>query len=286
MDTNLPIEVSWHELQHTIWRGKWLIAITSLLAAVGCYSIAKIMPKTYQASVLLSPVTESPGSSQLGAIASQFGGLTSLMGIQSNGGSMKAVSLATLQSELLTEQYIRERQLLPVLFSKLWDSDRKTWRVNDKKSIPTVWAANAYFRDAVRSVTESSKTGLVTLTISWRDPAVAAQWANELVSMTNQYLRDKAIKDSEQNVEFLKGQITKTGVVPLQQALYDLMESEIKKQMLARGSEEYALKVVDPAVAAETPSAPKARLWFLMGLLIGAACSIAIVIMRADWRSE
>jgi len=49
------------------------------------------------------------------------------------------------------------------------------------------------------------KTGLVTLSITWNDPNIAAKWANGLVRMANDYLRDQAIEESERNIAYLDG---------------------------------------------------------------------------------
>jgi uncharacterized protein involved in exopolysaccharide biosynthesis len=126
----------------------------------------------------------------------------------------------------------------------------------------------------------------VTLTITWTDPKVAAQWANGLAELTNNYLRQKAISESERNIAYLNDQLAKTSVVALRDSIYSLMESEIKKQMLARGTNEYALKVIDPAVPPEKPTSPKAMLWILMAFCAGLLFSSAYVFVRVILRSE
>jgi len=50
--------------------------------------------------------------------------------------------------------------------------------------------------------------------------------------------------------------------------------------MLARGREEYAFRVLDPAVAAERPSSPRPLLWTALGLFLGAVLSIFFVLLR------
>jgi uncharacterized protein involved in exopolysaccharide biosynthesis len=279
-------EVGWPELFAAVSAGKWIIASAAILMGLVCFGGAQFVSKTYHAIVMLSPATEVPGagrSGASGAVAAQLSGLTSLIGLSANsGGGMKEISIATLQSELLVEKYIRDNDLLPILYARDWNQVEKKWRVPASK-IPTVWIGGQYFLKDILKVVENSKTGLVTLTISWKDPRQAAQWANGLVAMTNNYLRSKAVAESERNIRFLGGEIAKTNVVVLQQSLYSLMEQEIEKQMLALGNDEYALKVVDPAVQPERPWAPKPMLWAVSGVLIGLFLSVAAVIAFADW---
>jgi hypothetical protein len=210
--------------------------------------------KTYEATVTMSPVSEEAGSGRmgsLGALAAQYSGLASLAGISLPGSGGRQVSVAVLQSELLTTRYIRDNNLLPVLFAKKWDPASKTWKVSGAAKTPTLWKANEFFRKRVRSVVDDKKTGMVIMSIRWNDPKLAAKWANDLVKLTNNYLRDKAIGESERNMAYLRDQAAQTNIVEARKAIYSLLEDEINKSMLARGREEYALKVIDPASAPE-----------------------------------
>jgi uncharacterized protein involved in exopolysaccharide biosynthesis len=133
----------------------------------------------------------------------------------------------------------------------------------------TPWKGNEFFKKNVRTVVTDPKTGLVTMTIKWTDPHIAAKWANDLVSLTNSYLQKKAIAESERNIAYLNGEAAKTDVLPVKQAIYTILQSEINKEMLARGNDEYAFKILDPAVPPERPSTPPAT--FLMaGAFIGS----------------
>jgi uncharacterized protein involved in exopolysaccharide biosynthesis len=96
------------------------------------------------------------------------------------------------------------------------------------------------------------------------------------VRVTNQYLRDKAIREAERNIQYLNEQASRTNVVEAQKAIYSLLESEINKEMVARGRDEYALKVIDPAFVPERPSSPGPLVLGLLGL--GLGCTAAVLI--------
>lgn len=276
-------EISWTQLRNVIWRQRWFVLVVFFLCTVGCLGASYLLPKSYDASVLVSISSEVSASGQLGGVSSQIGGLASILGVSADAGGLRAVALATLQSDQLTRSYIEDKGLVQVLFSRLWDAEKGVWKESDSKKAPTVWAATKYFGAKVRSVTENAKSGLITLTIRWSDPVLAAAWANELVATTNRYLREQAIVDTQRNIEYLTQQIAGTNVVSLQQSLYGLMEAEIKKQMLARGNDEYAFKVIDPAVVAEVQASPKPKVWLMIGILLGAMVSIGLAIVRAEW---
>jgi uncharacterized protein involved in exopolysaccharide biosynthesis len=268
---------------------RWHIGATALVMAAVMATVAYFSPKWYEATILLAPVSEQEVGSRLGSVsglASQLGGLASLAGLSGSGSSFKNEAVATLQSEALTERYIIDNNLLPVLYSDLWDSQRKTWTVTNPKKIPTPWKANRYFQKQVRTVVENNKTGLVSLSIKWKDPALAAQWANGLVKMTNDDLRQKAIAEADRNIDYLNGEVKKTTIVPVQQAVYSLMETEIKKEMLARGSSNYALKVIDPAITPEIKTSPVTLLWLVGGFILGLVVSVTAAFAHAWMRSR
>jgi uncharacterized protein involved in exopolysaccharide biosynthesis len=278
-----PGELNLIEIATILWRSKLLIIAISLVCGIAAAATAFAMPNKYEASVLMSVVTEdatSRGLGSLNSMVSQLGGLASLAGLSTSSSSNKAVPQATLQSEALTERYIKEHDLLPILYPKLWDPAKRVWRTDNPEKMPTLWKANEMFKKRIRSVNENSKTGLLTLTITWTDAHLAAQWANDLVRLTNGYLRDKAIAESERNIAYLEDQASHTNVVVLQQSIYALAESEIEKAMVARGNEEYALKVIDSATVPEKHSSPQRLLIILGSVLFGGLLSAVIVLIR------
>jgi uncharacterized protein involved in exopolysaccharide biosynthesis len=278
-------QISVRELAHTVWQGRWfvlaILAVATLLAA----SAAFLVTKKYQADVVISPVSSDQAGSQLGALVSQFGGLASLAGISGAKDSKTSESLAVLQSEALTQSYIEKNNLLPILFASKWDAARKQWRESNPERIPTLWRGNEYFGNKVRTVTTDAKTGLVTLSITWTDPVLAAKWANELVAYANQVLQNKAIREADRNIAYLNDEARKTEVVEVRQAIYSLLQTEINKAMLARGSDEYALKTIDPAFVPERAYFPNFIIWTLVGFFTGLLLSISALFIRSSWRA-
>jgi uncharacterized protein involved in exopolysaccharide biosynthesis len=256
-------------------------------------SAAWIIPKQFEAKVVISPATSNSSSSQLsslsgglGGLTSQLGGLASLAGVSLSGDPRKYESLAVLQSDEMTQRYIKSHDLLPILYKRKWNAGSNSWKVSDPTKIPTPWKANKYFKEKIRNVTTDAKTGLSTLTIKWKDPAVAAVWANDLVKLTNDYMRAEAISESERNIAYLNEQALKTDALGAKQAIYYLLQTEINKLMLARGNESFALKVLDPAHPPEEYSSPKKLTWILAGSFGGLFLSLVVVFTRARWDWE
>ncbi|HMK86681.1 MAG TPA: Wzz/FepE/Etk N-terminal domain-containing protein [Steroidobacteraceae bacterium] len=270
-------------LAEILLQDRRLIIVITCIFTLGSGVGAYFQQKQYKGSVQVSVVTDEQHGG--GALMSQFGALASLAGVNVGGQSQKFEALALLQSRFLTEMFIQQNNLLPVLFPKLWDKKAGRWITNDPKQIPTLWKGDAAFKK-IRSVVQDPKTELVTVSITWPDPVIAANWANELVALTNKQSRERVLADSDRHIEYLRGQAERTQLVPVQEALSNLMENEYKQAMLAGGNSEYALKVIDPAVTPESPSSLRRGFIVLGGFFGGLFVACFMVFLRASWRGE
>jgi uncharacterized protein involved in exopolysaccharide biosynthesis len=269
------------------WAGYWRVlveqkkligiitAATTLIALV----IAFVLPPVYRAEVLLAPVSEEK-SEGLGALTGQFGDLAALAGV--NLGTRKdktAEYVAALKSRALSVSYIKEANLMPILFASKWSSEKKQWK--DSNNPPTEWDAFKLWDEDIRRVNFDRRAGLVTLMIEWTDPALAAKWANELVMQVNKQLRTEAVEEAQKSVAYLEKQLSLTSSVEVQQAIYRLMEAQTKKQMVASTREEYAFQTIDPAVPPQEKASPKRALIVITALMLGLALgSVAAWSMR------
>jgi uncharacterized protein involved in exopolysaccharide biosynthesis len=253
----------------------WLLGLTIVGAVVGA-GVSSLIPTTYQATVVVANVSRAAGGSQLGmvsSLAAQLGGLASIAGLGGGGDPDQWEAFAVLQSRQVTERFISERKLEPIIVEATKDEKRATTS-----------EAHDVFAKKVRSVVRDNKTGMISLTIKWREPAVAADWANGLVQLTNDFLRQKAIDGSDRNIAYLTEEAGRTTIVEIRQGIYSLIQSEISKSMLARGSDEYALKIIDPAAPPNRPSALGATVSAILGASCGLIFGFAIVFLRAMWR--
>lgn len=274
-------ELTLHDLTTVVWRSGASIALLALVGLAAALSAALLSPKYYVASTVLATVgtqRDGTGLGGLQSLGSQLGGLASLAGISLADNSSSAETIATLRSETLTHRFIREQNMLRELFASDWDAETESWKT---ATPPTVWLGARIFRRDVLSVVEDARTGLVTVSIEWRDPTVAAHWANSLVKLTNDHLRSEALARSAQNLEYLRDQLDQTSIVELRSAIFSLMETEIRNQMVARGNDAFALKVIDTAIPPERAASPRPVLWSALGFLLGLTCGMGWALIRA-----
>lgn len=247
------------------WKQKYLvIAIAILGGAIAAFLALTAIP-LFRAQVNITEVRDTGigGSGSMG----QLGGLASIAGLNLNGNGPEAERLAVLESRGLIDAFIRRYQLAPLINGPT-------------KFQNSVWFAVERFRKSVLEMHEDKLKDTTTITMTWRDPQVAARWANDFVGLANELLRDRAIRESTSNIDFLNKQLAQTSVVEIQHAISNLIETETKSLMLAHGRLEYAFTVVDPAVVPEVRFSPRRALMVMSGLLIGGVIGILVAVVR------
>jgi len=274
------------EIFRVIWAHKWLIALVIALSTGVAIAVALMSTPIYRASILLSPVSDQE-SNQMSNIAGQFGDLAALAGINVGGGNNRKIeALAYLRSRAIAERFIEDEKLIQVIFSDKWDETKEKWKVDNKKDEPTIWDAYKIFNSSIRRVSEERKSGLVTLSIEWKDPNLAADWAGKLVKRVNKHMRDSAVQESEKNLKYLRSALSQTSSVEVHEAIYRIIESQIKTIMFAKSREEYSFKVIDPPVVPEDKVKPQRRLIALLGSLIGLLVGLIIAFVLNYLKSK
>jgi len=274
-------EIDLLDLWDTLVSGwQWIVGITAV-AAIAAIAIALQMTPIYRSQVVMVPADDSGRPSGGAALAAQFGGLADLAGVNLGGSGSKNEALALLKSRALTESFIKDKELLPILFEDKWDAAAKKWKTDDPAKAPTLGAAYELFSKDVLQINDDKKTGVITLAVEWKDRQLAAIWANEIIRRANAAMRARAVADAQASIDYLQQELAKTGVVDIQQAIYRLLEANYKTASIANTREEYAFKVIDPAVVADANRKvrPKRAQFVILATLAAGFASVLGVFM-------
>ena len=271
-------EIDLIALVRTIIRGWKIIAFITILSVGLAYLYAKQAPEIFRSEILLSPVGGEKGS--VSSAIGQLGGLASMVGAQIPRDSNIDRVLATLKSRKFLGHYIKSQNLMPVLFHQYWEDDKKAWTIDPP---PSEQSAISTLK-ANLSLNQDTKSGLVTLLVSWGNPEFATKVANEVVEQLNSQLRDQAIADSKKRIGYLEQELAKTTLQDMRSVLYNLLESEKQKAMLANVTDDFALEVIDPAVLPTTPYKPNRKLIVILGIFSGGIVGVFGVFVLNFWQ--
>jgi len=294
-------EIDLRELFVTLWSGKWIIILFTIVFAAGGVFYALSKPDIYQSSVLLAPTQGGGGA---GGLSGQLGGLASLASISLGGGgsNQTAMAKAVLQSRAFLADFIHRHNLsIPLMATEAWDMKSEKWIINREvynpetgewltneqgESLkPTDWDMVKKFKGGYLSLTNDGETGMVTLNIKSQSPPVAKKWAEKLVHDINEHMREQDVKEAEARIYFLEGKLQETNIAGMQQVFYQLIESETRTVMLANAQQEYVFKTIDPAVAPQEKSEPKRALIAIVATMLGGMLGVFTVFIIAFIRS-
>jgi uncharacterized protein involved in exopolysaccharide biosynthesis len=256
-----------------------------------------MIPNQYKATAVIAPA-QSGGSSMLGAMASQFGGLASLAGIDLGGseGGEAQEAMEIMQSWGFIEKFITKNNLAVEVFaaegwsahnnklsidSSLYDSEQRQWVRNPpsgKTIEPTSWELYKAFIERL-SVSSDKKTGLLSVSIEYYSPLIAKQWVDLYIATINEHMRDRKLAQVNRNIEYLEVQIEKTAIAGMREVFYQVIEEQIKNKMLAEASPEYAFTTVSRAMLPEEKSQPKRALICILATLLGGMLSVLVVLV-------
>jgi len=297
-------EIDLLELWRAIMKRKWLVAGLAIGLAVLAAGYSLMLPNKFKADVILvSAQAPSPGSS----LAAQYGGLASLAGISlPSGDSDTKEALSVLRSRQFLSDFIRQHNLKPVLFADNWDAQKQQWIEDNGSDLrellrgpaskpdyegmeelaagePSMLKAVQIFREAM-SVSQD-KDGIITLSIEWLNPVQSRDWANQLVYELNERLRQESISRSQRTIAYLENQIAQIDLLELRQITFKLIEENVKNMTLANTRQDYAFKVIDPAVVPELKSSPNRKLMVAVALVLGLMLGLFIALVM-NWREN
>ncbi|MDA9140745.1 hypothetical protein N9O22_02145 [Gammaproteobacteria bacterium] len=289
-------EIDWKSFFLIILDHKIFISLFTLIVTLGIIVISLNTPNQYTASVLLKLSEEQlqTGSSPISGAS----GLASLAGISLGGANNNtSYAAAVLNSKKFLGHIanfpgVRENLTVAngydfktgkILYkSKYYDAEKQKWLQTDVNGNPII-PSDLNVIDAIKSrmnVYIDFDTNFITITFRHFSPTFAFEFINLLEGQLNAIERDKDMRDSARAISYLNKQLESTRQTGIQNAIYQLIESQLKTQMLANIDEHYLVSPIDPAVIPEKKSFPFRRNIAIVAFILSLLVSTIAVLLR------
>jgi hypothetical protein len=251
----------------------WLTLVSTVALSAG---LALSLEDIFRAQAVLVPAGEEGGSNGASTLGG-FGSLAELAGVNIRPQDKSNEYIAVLTSYSFLKDFIDSEELMPELFRDNWDGQNWT------DEPPEYWDAYRLLADDVISIERQEDSGLLLLGVEWRDPDLAASWVNNLVERLNDQTRFRAIVEAEKSIAYLRGELDKTSIMGIQQGINALIERQFNQIMLANVREEFAFRIIDPAIppSEEDQIRPRRPLFVLAGGILGLVFGSIAVGLRA-----
>ena len=262
----------------------WLISSISLAFGVLTYAASFLMTPVYRAEIVLVSVEESGGGA-ISSLLSNLGGLGRLAGLGGSSTSRKDEALAMLQSRTFVSAFIATNEGFAAMYPDLWDTEAVKWTV-PAGAAPSSQDTYIDFTSSVMGISEDTTSGIISVTIRLADRFIAAQWANDIISMLNEEFRNRVSAEAQRSMEYLEEELEKASSVELRQVINRLIESQIQTITLTNVRKEFVFRVIDPAMASDANRfvSPRPVLYAFIGLLFGGFLGLCIAALLAALR--
>jgi len=290
-------EIDLRELFSVLWSAKKKIIGITMVFAVFSVALALWLPNQYKATVVLAPAQQQSGG--LASALGRVGGLASLAGLNIGSGESSDSQIAQeimgswsfidkfiVENDLAVEVYAasrwREKQNELAIDDDIYDVASQEWLIEDDDTDelrpPTSWELYKEFVDRI-TISEDSRTGLVSVSIEYFSPYMAQAWVDLYVQAINSHMQSREVVKVSRNIEYLQNQISKTAITEMQEVFFVLVEEQIKAKMVAEASPDYAFVAVSPSMVPEENSQPKRALICILGTLLGGMLSVLLVLV-------
>lgn len=255
------------------WKLALLIMAISLIIGVTYYSLARPM---YRAQITVQYI---PISAEAGLLGPGTGLGLALAGLQGDRAMPeRAKAFGTMRSRTFIVPFIERNGLAPELYPDRFEPS--TASLLKGRSSPTPGQLYGAFTGGVLSVDDNASSGLVTLSFFASDPTLAAKTANSFISDLNQTLKGLTEAEARQNIDYLNRQMAATQVPEIRAGIARLIESEMRRMVLASSSAASVFKVIDPATAPDGPHAPRRLLVMALALIVGFLAGLLAISVR------
>ncbi len=285
-------EINLLDYWRVIRKRQKLIIRVVIAAVLATFLISLVMTNIYQAKAIIAPITSKEsgtGVGTLSALAMQFGGLP---GIVLPGGSSAAEIVNLLKSNVLREKVIVRYQLLPVLFYKEWDAEKKDWKrgislnpvvflgklvraitsgdqpgIRKDDDVPDVWDGLRKL-DEITRINQNIKENTITITVDYYDPEMAAKIVEDFLTALTDHMSSEARRVATINQKYLEEQLGKTADPLIKQKIYNLIAQQLETSMMAEVKENFAFKVIDPPKIPDKKIRPKRTQMILLSFVV------------------
>ncbi len=284
--TNDQEELNLKEIFDVLWKGKLSILFLSLFFFLGSVIYALTATHLWTSSSTLTVVADSNIGTSRSSAMSGLAGIAGISLTNANAGPDRAeVALATIKSRDFLKHLLSFENILPNLmaaegFNK---ETRETIYSSDKYTVKDGWLQEkpSYLEamkkyDGILSVSVNNKTQFLSISVEHVSPIFAYDLISLILQETNSLQRDRDLEEAEITLGYLFQELEKTQDVDLRLSINQLIESQMKKKMLARVKTNYLLEPLDLPFIPEERTSPQRTLIVMIGTVVGFILGIAL----------
>jgi uncharacterized protein involved in exopolysaccharide biosynthesis len=260
---------------------KVLLASTIVAGALAA-GISLFIPRSYQASSILRPITvDDSGALLQGSLGNSFGGsvASSLLGGPRQADDA-SVTMAMMQSPEFLKDFIAKFNLANELLSG------DPGGAAGERSLSPTREESVLRNLRNRIVVNQGADGLITLDLRWSDPVRAEQIERLFIAEVNRKKREQTLSRTKANLDYLEKRLQQETTAEMRMTTANLAGKQLARIMLSQGPGDYAIEAVAPPYASPFPVAPARKLMTIMGAVMGFVGAALCLLAAQAWKNS
>lgn len=296
---NFIEEIGVQEILDQLREKKLFIGIFTSVFAIFAVLYSLSLPNLYISNSLLMPVNSSSGGGS-SSMSKSVSGLASAVGLSIGAGGETdkgTLAIETIKSRDFFQHLLTFKDVFPVLVAldyyddstqnilfdeNLYDSKLQKWKNDNATGItlkPNYLEAYDKYREILR-IDRDKFSNIIQVSIKHESPKFAYEFLTLIIDQLNEISRARDLLESKESLEYLYSQIPQVQQADIQLSIYQLIESQLRTQMLANVKKNYLLQPLDKPFIPDRKSEPyRARLCVLI-TLFGLFLSTMFVLVR------
>jgi LPS O-antigen subunit length determinant protein (WzzB/FepE family) len=283
------------ELFQVLWKGAIVIILITSAVAISSIVYSLQLTNYYQSESILLVRNNAQNQGTL----SQYSGVASMIGVSLPTSGVEKVNEAIelIQSRRFVKHLITFENILPSIMaaesydsvsnklyfnSNIFDSETNTWQgePNEKGIIkPSYLEAHRAYGGLI-SVSQDKMTGFISIKVEHISPVFAKDFLELIIQEANTLLRNRDMQESNQALQYLKIELSKTSYVEIRDSINSLIEAQLETQMLAKINKEYSLAKIEPPFIPDQKSKPIRSIIVIIATFFGGVLSVMTVLVR------
>lgn len=293
-------EIDLKEFILTLWRGKYLIILISVLGIFFSSIYLHGAERSYSVIAIFKPVTEDGGGTNLSGMS----GLASLAGISlptSSGSDIKEYK-KLIFSEEVAERVFANTNLIVNLFKSEWNHATKSFEAprhgelgdfkqkirsiltgeEKRKYIPPNPKRLSMLMNGSLVISQIKGTSFFSISTDTNKPELMLELISNASQETDTLLKERFFVTAEDTLEFYYKKLVTSRAPEHREALAKLISAEDQQLMLASKSSNFVVEPLTTPSVSLYPTSPKSALTLAIGCVLGVFLgAIVVLIIKA-----
>ena len=283
-------EINVREVFFALLHSKIIIISMVAFFAVGSVFYSLSIPNQFTSSSLLK--NSNSGSSQSSSSNLDMIGSIAGLNLSSASSSKSSLVTATIESRDFLKHLLTFDKVLPsivaikrydkesgeLIFDESIYDEKNNIITSDPEKKPTFHNTFLAYNNMVNVST--TNTGYIYLSVTHLSPKFAYELLNLIIDEVNSLSRARVLQESKDSLKFLYTQLTETKQIEIKNSINQIIESELRKQMLAEVQKNYLINPLDKPFFPEMKSSPNRARICILGTILGLFLSILVSLVK------